>query len=533
MHSVLIDFVDVSEYVDWKSLNVQLRSSGQGKAEFLLNDSPLTIEEGHNVAVYHHDGHRLFGGSIDEVNWHMTTEADSLVSYQIICTTYEHRLYKRPTRAAAYGERVLPAHATSTFFSPAHPLTANQPIRFGHNGPSSALPSPLSTSTTYYVRDVTTDTFKVSSTAGGAAITLTDSGVGVIYTKWLSKWVIVDLINNHASGEVTTNIATMGDGEFLEPFFVADRSSVGSQIDRITQVSQYVWGVDEDSNLKFHAKSATAAPFNIKSRQSASPSAGTAIMGINYRTSREDYRNVQHTRFEWGAVDPETQTIVGDDSRFYWLDFVPVQIDSIQIDGMEVTVGVDGVDVENDIYWVPGTRGLRIDDASPAPGASNSIVVLYRKLGANYAEGDDSVEIARMAAVEGGSGEYHGVDNTGYLSADQSIQANTAALTTFKTMLKSFQYTTLLTGMKPNQWQRVQFAEFDNLDEYFVVQSVSHWPANDTVMWCRVEMTNASRYNDYVRLFQQMLTSQPTTVSTVLLSSSSGGGATGGVIGYA
>lgn len=40
------------------------------------------------------------------------------------------------------------------------------------------VPSPLVEGTVYYVRDATTDTFKVAATAGGAAIDLTGAGAG-------------------------------------------------------------------------------------------------------------------------------------------------------------------------------------------------------------------------------------------------------------------------------------------------------------------------------------------------------------------
>lgn len=46
---------------------------------------------------------------------------------------------------------------------------------------SAVLPSPLVAGTTYYARDVATDTFKVAATSGGAAINLTTAGSGSFY----------------------------------------------------------------------------------------------------------------------------------------------------------------------------------------------------------------------------------------------------------------------------------------------------------------------------------------------------------------
>lgn len=58
----------------------------------------------------------------------------------------------------------------------AHGLLDGEVVRFK----GLDLPAGLSQSTIYYVRDRTTDTFKVSATAGGAVINITDPGSGTM-----------------------------------------------------------------------------------------------------------------------------------------------------------------------------------------------------------------------------------------------------------------------------------------------------------------------------------------------------------------
>jgi hypothetical protein len=58
----------------------------------------------------------------------------------------------------------------------AHGLQDGEAIVFSSAG---VLPAELTAGTTYYVRDVTINTFKVSATEGGSAIDLTDVGTGV------------------------------------------------------------------------------------------------------------------------------------------------------------------------------------------------------------------------------------------------------------------------------------------------------------------------------------------------------------------
>lgn len=61
---------------------------------------------------------------------------------------------------------------TDVFTAPAHGFTDGQTITFYGGTP----PGGLTEGTTYFVRDATTDTFKVAATAGGVAINITSVG---------------------------------------------------------------------------------------------------------------------------------------------------------------------------------------------------------------------------------------------------------------------------------------------------------------------------------------------------------------------
>jgi hypothetical protein len=65
--------------------------------------------------------------------------------------------------------------STDVLTAAGHGLVDTTPVRFRSTG---TLPAGLSEDTTYFVRDATTDTFKVSATSGGAAVDVTDAGTG-------------------------------------------------------------------------------------------------------------------------------------------------------------------------------------------------------------------------------------------------------------------------------------------------------------------------------------------------------------------
>lgn len=65
---------------------------------------------------------------------------------------------------------------------PAHGFVDGTPVKFFRDSSTSQLPTPLTFDTVYFVRDATTNTFKLAATSGGAAIDLggTPSGAFVI-----------------------------------------------------------------------------------------------------------------------------------------------------------------------------------------------------------------------------------------------------------------------------------------------------------------------------------------------------------------
>jgi hypothetical protein len=71
---------------------------------------------------------------------------------------------------------VVASAAADTLTLANHGLVLDNGVRFDNT--DGALPTPLDSSVTYFARDVTASTFKVSLTPGGAAINLTDAGTG-------------------------------------------------------------------------------------------------------------------------------------------------------------------------------------------------------------------------------------------------------------------------------------------------------------------------------------------------------------------
>ena len=77
--------------------------------------------------------------------------------------------------------------ANNTITLVGHGLTNSDTVEFTNSG--GGLPAPLAINTSYFVRDVSGDDFKVSTTATGAAVDITTQGTGTheVY-KHLNGW---------------------------------------------------------------------------------------------------------------------------------------------------------------------------------------------------------------------------------------------------------------------------------------------------------------------------------------------------------
>ncbi len=101
-------------------------------------------------------------------------------------------LYADPTIT----DIVYTVNATTNIFTVLnHKFTSGMAVVVDNLG--GAAPAPLVVGTTYYIRDVTTDTFKLAATVGGTAIDITTTGTGSNFLN--AGTIVVDLYGTSAS----------------------------------------------------------------------------------------------------------------------------------------------------------------------------------------------------------------------------------------------------------------------------------------------------------------------------------------------
>lgn len=136
------------QYSDLKAIVGRFLGYGETPTSTQLTDTLRCI----------HGGLRMFYGAH---RWTFLTQTDTI-------TTGDEKVFTS-------------SFATSTFTSASHGYSNNTSVRVRSS--ANDLPASLSSSTTYYICNAALNTFKLSLTSGGSAVTISDDGSGTLYVR--------------------------------------------------------------------------------------------------------------------------------------------------------------------------------------------------------------------------------------------------------------------------------------------------------------------------------------------------------------
>ncbi len=514
--SVTINDVDVSSSIIWDGgVSVEQALTRRWTASITRKGTAPSV--GQRIGIYF-GATRLFGGTIQDVTHEPSQLAGiPFTRYRLACASWESRLDSKYVENAVYGQVFYADDTADTLESKYHGLSDGFPVRVAT---SDTLPGGLAVATTYYVRDVTTHTFKLAATLGGSAIDIADVGVGVHRFLWRAKEVVLDLIGRFAIGEgIDTGAGDIDDGPFLEQVVIPYNAgvSVSAALDSIAETCGFIWYLDPDIALNFKARSTTAAPWDIDDDNVLS-------LGFTYRKTREAYRNRELIVGSFAGLVPEEETFTGDGvAAHWWLTHRAEIIESVTINGEPVAIGIDGIDSGQSLYWNPGERNLR---AETAPATGEDVVIRYRALGSNTYMVEDSGEQAARAAVEGGSGLYaHIVDDSSNVDALGSVARAQSLLDQYKTIAEEIRYTTKVDGLQVGQLQSV-IVTSQGINSNYLLDQISIRAMSRTMLFYSVRAIGGTALPDWMDTFANKggMRGSPGSIRTGVGGSSSSSG---------
>ncbi|NOZ27957.1 MAG: hypothetical protein GXP39_07895 [Chloroflexi bacterium] len=195
------------------------------------------------------------------------------------------------------------------------------------------------------------------------------------YLNQTDQAIIQDLISTYlgAEGFTTTSVASSGTIESVS----FNNVTLYEAMQKIADLTGYVWYVDPNKDVHYHGESATAAPFGLSDSPDNVTTFGYLEDSWQFEEDASDIRNRITVRGGIRASDPVTESFSGDGTTtMFRLTNRPVRsVVSVEVDGAAQSVGTDFVDSSGYDVYVNYVDGVLRFATAPAAGTSNIEVV--------------------------------------------------------------------------------------------------------------------------------------------------------------
>ncbi len=351
-----------------------------------------------------------------------------------------------------------------------------------------------------------------TETSGSPAVSNPSAGVFVNWTVGdIMRYLIV-----HALGSEGLDFYPLVYGPVI-PTFTASYASCGDAFDQLVKAGSdgttvLHWYVDAWKVIFLADQVTTAAPWDVSDSDP-----GSILASVSCTWDRSEYINRAIVRIGNEISDPIPFTFIGDGSTKTFQTTEPVAATpTITEDGVDVSVGVQGINTGSAWYWNQGSTAITQDPAG-APLAAGVVLVVNAPVFRNGVVAYlNSAAVDESTALESGTGYYESVmQQDGPATATDGITLAQSIATQYGVIPKRLQIRTFRPGLKIGQYMTVTLAKFDISAAHFVIDSVSLTTEENLLLWS-VTMVGSPFINwDY-------------RATLAMLRPGSGGGAIGG-----
>ncbi len=351
-----------------------------------------------------------------------------------------------------------------------------------------------------------------TETSGSPAVSNPSAGVFV-------NWTVADIMRYivvHALGSEGLDFYNLVDGPVI-PTFTVSYASCGDLFDQLVKAGSdgttiLHWYTDPWKVLWLEDQGTTPAPWSV------SDSDPTSILAdVKCTWDRSEYINRAIVRIGNEISDPIPFTFIGDGVTKTFQTTEPVAATPvITEDGVEVSVGVQGINTGCAWYWNQGSTAITQDPAG-APLAVGVVLQVNAPVFRNgvvaYLNGP---AVDESTALESGTGYYESViQQDGPATATDGTTLAQAIATQYGVIPRRLQVRSYRPGLKIGMFMPVTLARFDIAGEDFVIDTVTITTDENVLLWT-VTMVGSPFINwDY-------------RATLAMLRPGSGGGAGGG-----
>ena len=284
------------------------------------------------------------------------------------------------------------------------------------------------------------------------------------------------------------------------PSYQVTYATLYDALDQICQLAsdataQYKWYTDSRRVVHVVQIGTIAAPWNLSYSDSSDKNAlqlasGGTDGGITVTFTKQNYANRVIVKIGTLSAGITTETFTGNGTATQFetqqplsaAPIVSIEISSPLSDVLQ-TVGVLGIDTGKQWYWNLGSNVITQDPSGVPLPADQSLIVTYQGQDQGVVISSNSAEIARRAAVEGGTGIYELVQDAGTPASLADAQTLAAALSNSLGVIpETVAYGIYRGGLQIGQTQRIDLLQM-GVSDNFVIDSATMTIQGNFVLW--------------------------------------------------
>ncbi|MCK9569636.1 hypothetical protein M0R72_11905 [Candidatus Pacearchaeota archaeon] len=241
--------------------------------------------------------------------------------------------------------------------------------------------------------------------------------------------------------------------------------SASAGLQKLADSQGFVYYLDYDLKLYFHARTLYAADWSITDRSDI------LSESLSFVHTNPDYRNIEIVTGGFEETDLQTDSFVGDGAaKTFPLAYPVNRVSTVTVAGSAKTVGQKGTDSGSyDSYYALQSETFTFETA---PANGEAIVIEYYGLWKAKSKAEDLTAIAVNAARQGvGSGKIE------HITSDDSLTSITAAGEYANATLANYavdgitvKYRTRRAGLAAGTLQHIAL---EDVDEDFLITNVS------------------------------------------------------------
>lgn len=248
--------------------------------------------------------------------------------------------------------------------------------------------------------------------------------------------------------------------------------TVADAMNELSEITGYQWFIDYDKKFYFTPRTFFQAPYSITDN--------TAILNINVRQDKSQYRNRQYIRgglSQTDAITLEKPTPLPDGvSRTFILRFPIAEKPNIFINSVQINsndIGVNGIDTGKKYYYTYNSNTIIQDSSESVLISSDVIEVTYKGLVALAIVAENPAAIAERASIEGGTGIYERIDvNEAISSRQEALDIANGKLTKYTKIMREITYDTYVGGLAAGQLQNINLTKYGISSNDFLIDKV-------------------------------------------------------------